>query len=126
MAKIYGVLFIILSVIFGAVGQILMKTGMSKIGTLAKDTKFLDAVVYFIRAIFSPLVFSGLFSYLISMIIWLWVLSKYELSYARPFVSIGYVVIILYSFFVLGENINLLRWIGIFLTLIGVILVTKS
>jgi len=103
-----------------------MKTGMIKMGPLQKETKFFDAVVYFIKAVFSPLVFSGLFSYGISMIIWLWVLSKYELSYARPFVSAGYIIIILYSFFVLGENINLIRWIGIVLTIAGVYLITKS
>lgn len=122
--RILGNFLIILSVFLGSVGQILMKYGMNRISLKKED--FTSTLIVLIKAMFHPLVFSGLFSYGISMIIWLWVLAKYELSYARPFVSLGYIVIILYSFFVFKEHISFERWIGIILTFIGVFLVAKS
>lgn len=123
--KIFGNSLIIISVALGALGQILMKNGMAKIGPL-KNSNFLNGVLYFVKAIFSPLVFLGLFSYGISMIIWLWVLSKFDLSYARPFVSLGYIFIILYSLFVLKENIQITRWVGLLFILVGIFFVAKS
>ncbi len=121
-----GIFWIIISTVLGAIGQILMKKGMDSLSKLQGGEKIVDIIVYYIKAIFSPFVFLGLFCYAISMVIWLWVLSKYELSYARPFVSVGYVIVVLYSFFFMGEHITLLRWVGIGLIVVGVVFVAKS
>jgi drug/metabolite transporter (DMT)-like permease len=93
---------------------------------LENANKITDFIVYYIKSIFSPFVFSGLVCYAFSMIAWLWVLSRYELSYARPFVALGYIIVTLYSFFFLGENVSWERWLGIGLIIVGVILVAKS
>jgi uncharacterized membrane protein len=121
-----GIIWIIISTTLGATGQILMKKGMMHIGKLPDKSPLGKAILYYLKAVFSPLVFSGLACYGISMIIWLWVLSRYELSYARPFVATGYIIVALYSFFFMGENVGIIRWIGIGLIVIGVILVAKS
>lgn len=124
--KNMGIIWIIVSTTLGAIGQILMKKGMIHIGKLPDNTAITKAVLYYIKAVFSPLVFSGLTCYGISMVVWLWVLSRYELSYARPFVALGYIIVALYSFFFMGENVGLERWIGIGLIVVGVILVARS
>ncbi len=117
---------IIVSTVLGATGQILMKKGMMIIGKLDNAKKFSDYFFYYLKSIFSPYVFSGLLCYVISMIIWLWILSQIDLSYARPIVALGYVIVTLYSYFFLNETFGWDRWVGIILIIIGVILVARS
>lgn len=120
------IIMIIVSTVLGATGQILMKKGMMIIGKLDNAKKFSDYFFYYLKSIFSPYVFSGLLCYVISMIIWLWILSQIDLSYARPIVALGYVIVTLYSYFFLNETFGWDRWVGIILIIIGVILVARS
>jgi len=59
-------------------------------------------------------------------IIWSTILSKIDLSIAVPIASFSYILVALVSILFLHETINLLRWMGIFLILTGVIFVSVS
>ena len=59
-------------------------------------------------------------------IIWSTVLSKIDLSVAVPIASFSYILVALVSILFLHETITLLRWMGIFLILTGVIFVSVS
>ena len=113
----------IISVILGAFGQILVKIG-------AKNLKLdfsLDHLLVSLGEIIRNIpVMSGMFLYCISFIIWVKVLSKTELSYAYPFVSLGYLLIMVFSFFVFKENITYSRIIGTLFVIIGVIFIARS
>ncbi|MBC2425350.1 SMR family transporter, partial [Clostridium beijerinckii] len=65
-------------------------------------------------------------SYGLSFLLWIKVLSKVELSYAYPMVSLGYVLVMLFSYFIFKENITPLRILGIAFIILGVILVARS
>jgi multidrug transporter EmrE-like cation transporter len=54
------------------------------------------------------------------------VLSKVQLSYAYPFLSLAYVVVGLYSWFFFGEDINLARIAGFGLIIAGTVLIAQS
>jgi len=58
--------------------------------------------------------------------LWIKVLSKVELSYAYPMVSLGYVLIMIFSYFFFKENITPIRIVGVVLIMIGVVLVARS
>ena len=62
----------------------------------------------------------------ISMGSHLFVLSRVEISFAYPFLGLSFVLITLWGFFMLGEDVNLWRVTGVFLICAGVILVAKS
>jgi uncharacterized membrane protein len=59
-------------------------------------------------------------------IIWSSILSKIDLSMAVPIASFSYILVALVSILFLHETITLLRWMGIFLILTGVIFVSVS
>jgi uncharacterized membrane protein len=59
-------------------------------------------------------------------IVWSTILSKIDLSVAVPIASFSYILVALVSILFLHETITLLRWIGIFLILTGVIFVSVS
>jgi len=81
----------------------------------------------FIVLVFSsPFVWLGLLTVLSVFIIWSSILSKIDLSVAVPIASFSYILVPLTSVVYLHEKISMLRWLGIFFILIGVIFVSLS
>jgi len=84
-------------------------------------------IIIFLQGVFSSAyVWVGIFSVLITFIIWSTLLSKIDLSVAVPIASFSYILVPIVSIFLLGEKISLLRWGGIFFILIGIILVSLT
>jgi len=110
------------SVALAAAGQILMKYGMRMIGVFPVR-ELLSKIV---SIIFNPFVFSGLSLFGFSSIIWLVVLSRLELSFVYPMVSVAYIIVTIASFFLFSEQVTLIRWLGILTICAGVILISRS
>ena len=105
-------------------GQLMMKKGMSSVGAVTGDLSTIAHTLS--RAFFNPYVVAGVAAYGFSSIFWLVLLSRVDLSYAYPALSLGYVLITLVSAFVLGEQVSALRWAGVFTICLGVILISRS
>jgi drug/metabolite transporter (DMT)-like permease len=67
----------------------------------------------------------GLFCYGMSMVFWLYVLTKVEVSRAYPFVGLGFVGTMLFAHFLLHEPITLQKLIGTMLVVSGVFLLAR-
>ena len=115
---------ILTSVFLGVVGQLSMKKGMSYLGPISLNLSTL--FVNLTRMLTSPFVLFGLFLYAISAVLWLAVLSRVQLSYAYPMISIGYVLILILSWVFLNERLVYLRILGVLLICCGVFLVSRS
>jgi drug/metabolite transporter (DMT)-like permease len=60
------------------------------------------------------------------MLIWLVILSRVELSYAYPMLSLSYVFIVLASWLIFNEHLSLLRLMGVLFISLGVMMVGRS
>jgi drug/metabolite transporter (DMT)-like permease len=118
---------ILFTVTTNAAAQIMLKKGMMALGPLklASDGA-LGLVQTIFQVVFQPFVFLGLCTFVISMASHLVVLSKVELSFAYPFLSLAYVIVTAYAFFVFGENVTLWRVAGIGAICLGTILISMS
>ena len=116
--------FILFTVFTNAAAQIMLKQGMSTMGALG-DTS--DTIVFrILHVVFNPWVFVGLSTFVISMASHLFVLSKVELSFAYPFLSLAYVAVAVFAYFVFREDLNALRIAGIALICVGTALIAQS
>lgn len=86
----------------------------------------IDAVSFIRAVIPSPFLWAGLFAVLVIFISWAAVLSRVDLSVAVPICSFSYITVPIVSMIFFHERISALRWLGICLILIGVILVSLS
>jgi drug/metabolite transporter (DMT)-like permease len=77
-------------------------------------------------AMTSPLIWSGLVIYGLSVAMWLWVLSKVDLSVAYPFVGVSFLITMAFGALLLDESVTPLRIVGTILIAGGCILVGKS
>jgi multidrug transporter EmrE-like cation transporter len=110
------------SISLAVAGQLLMKQGMMIFGKYPISQIAQKLIPMFMQ----PYVFFGLACFGISSIFWLAVLSRIDLSFAYPLVSIGYVVVALVSYFFFKENVSLIRWMGIATICFGVFLISRS
>ena len=108
---------IVVSVLLIATAQLLMKKGVSG---LTINLSSISALI------FNPYLIIGLVSLFIGTIIYLSALSKADLSYAYPILSLGYIFVALASMFFLGEHLSFVRWAGIVTICVGVFLMSRS
>jgi drug/metabolite transporter (DMT)-like permease len=116
-------ILIFISVLMVDFGQLLLKNGLNQIGSFDFGIGLLNLAFLIIS---NPYVIFGLILLVGSSVTWLLALSKTELSYAYPILSLGYVVVTVLSFMYLGETISPLRWIGLAVIVGGVYLLSKS
>lgn len=115
---------ILSGVMLNALAQLSLKQGMRSIGHFSFSPENLLGMVTIIGL--NPFVLIGLCCYVISVVIWLLVLSRVEVSYAYPLLSLGYIVTALAGWLFFDESMNLLRWAGIGVICCGVWLITRT
>lgn len=94
------------------VGQVLFKLGSN-----GKDMSGVDKILH---VMFSPIILCALFLYACTTVLWLYILSKVEISYAYPFQALAFPVVLIISSLLFHEAISLNRWIGVIIIFLGV------
>lgn len=121
-----AVLLLGLSIVLSACAQLFMKVSMMQL-QLHETTNFGSSFFYIIFENNAVLIWliSGLVCYAVSMLSWMFALTKYELSFAYPFLGITYVLVYLGAVYwqQIGEQLTWQRTLGIILILIGVVFV---
>lgn len=115
---------IILGVLLNAGAQLALKHGMHQIGYFDFRLENLGRVFLAVTA--SPFVLGGVACYVFSVAVWLLVLSRVEVSYAYPMLSIGYVIVAIVGWLLLNESVNATRLAGILVICLGVWMITRS
>ena len=120
---IANLIFIVTSVLLNALAQILLKAGMKNFSN--RDLK--NNVIQTVMSIaINPYIICGFISYGIYILLWLWVLSKVDVSYAYPFQAFGYIVVTILAWLIFQENINLTRIIALIFITLGLIILALS
>lgn len=116
---------LLVSVVFALGGQFALKSAMDRVGRIgsAQVSAAGDTIM---RAVKEPRLWVGLALFGVSAVFWLVVLSRTPLSVAYPFVGVTYVLIVIISRFFLHEEVPLLRWLGVFVVALGIVLVGLS
>ena len=113
--------YVLASVILVDAGQIMVKYGLNN-----SSINFSNLISSYISLFLNPFIFFGFMAVGLSSIFWLAALSKADLSYAYPMISIGYIVIAIASMVIFKEHISVARWIGICVICSGVFLMSRS
>jgi drug/metabolite transporter (DMT)-like permease len=115
-------LLILMMIFFGPLGDILLRTGMKKIG-MAPTWLPADLFHFYFRAFTSGTIWLGVGSLLAFFTAYLLVLSWADYTYVRPAYSLAYGVVALLGYFVVGEVVSPTRWFGVLVICVGVFVV---
>jgi multidrug transporter EmrE-like cation transporter len=103
-----------ISVALNAAAQILLRWGARRAFAAG------EPMMAQVAALLSPGVIGGLACYAASVVIWIYVLSRAEASFAYPFLGLGFVLVSLAGWQLLGEPLTIQRVAGTLLVSVGV------
>lgn len=119
------ILLILCSVLLSSIAQIVLKTGMSNPHVLSavQSGLGLDMLTAICTNLF---VIGGLTLYFASAAVWLLVLARVDVSFAYPFVGLGFVVTMLLAFFINGEVLTTAKVVGTLCIALGVAILAQG
>ena len=117
-----NILLNLIRVLLNSAAQLCIRKGMLIIGEVE-----MSSIVRSLGVMITNLwLWGAMISYAVSILLWIVVLSKVEVSFAYPFLSIGYVVAALVGYYFFGESLSLIRVAGIIIICVGVYLISRS
>jgi drug/metabolite transporter (DMT)-like permease len=112
---------ILVTVSLSAVAQVAFKAGVSSL-----QLPYGGTVELALAVMSTPLIWVGLIIYATSLVAWLWVLSKVDVSAAYPFVGLSFVLTAIMGSVFLRETVSPLRMAGTLLVICGCVLIARS
>ena len=116
---------IVFSVILGSIGQILLKLGMNQVGK-AEVLRPIELIPILYRIFSTPLILIALIAYAVSLVFWLFVLSRLPLGVAYPLLAISYVINPVLAHIFFRENVSAYQIAGIIIICLGVFIIGKG
>ena len=116
--RIEGYLYISVTIILTVYGQLILKWRMEKIGLLPNSLS--DKCILLFQQVLDPWMWSIAVAMLISVISWMILMTIFELSYAYPFMSLTFVLVLLLSGLLFNEPVTARKAIGVLLIILGV------
>ncbi len=111
--SIYIILIVLICALLGATGQIMFKLSADKFSfnplTWLKNWHFLVGVLL----------------YGSSAILFVWSLKHGDLSILYPIIATSYIWVVLLATFILKEDFPIVKWLGVILILLGIVVITK-
>ena len=116
--------FILFTVLTNAAAQLMLKQGMMALNPvlLGQD----NLILKLFQIVFHPWVFFGLATFVISMASHMYVLSKVDLSFAYPFLSLAYVAVAVMAWWLFKEDLGAYKMAGIAFICVGTILIAQN
>src|SRR5579863_4082080 len=118
-------LLISLMVVFGPLGNVLLGKAMRHIGT-ARILTVSDALNVLGKVLSSGTIWLGIASLITFFVAYMLVLSWADYSYVQPASSVSYAVVALLAHFLLREVVTPLRWAGVTIICLGVLVVGNT
>jgi len=121
-----NIIYILVSVLVAVLGQLLLKKGMADLGPMTLSLPWDQLLSTLWQIGRNPYVFIGLLTNVISTIFWLIALSRVDLSYAYPYVSLSYGIVLIVAWLIFHENLNAYRLIGTLIVCLGVLVISRG
>ncbi len=119
-ASTFDYLLIGISLCLTTAGQILQKIAADK--ALARD----GAASFLLRILSCRETYWAIGSLVLGTIVWIAVLYRMQVGKAVPFLSLGFVLVVVVSRFKFDEHIRLQRWLGVAVISLGLMLISQS
>ena len=116
--------FIALTLFFTVYGQLVLKWQMGGAGPLPEAG--LDKILFLSRQFLNPWILSGFVAAFLASMAWMAAMTRFELGYAYPFMSLAFVLVMAFSVAFLGEPISLRKVIGTLMVIAGLVVISRA
>lgn len=122
--RLFDHVYILSTIVFTVYSQLVMRWQVVAAGSLPSDS--FGKVGFVISLIANPWVLSGIFATFLAGVSWMLAMTRFEISYAYPFVSLNYILVLLAGFFLFNETLGAAKLIGSALVIVGIIVIAKG
>lgn len=120
-----GFLYIAGCIAFTVYGQLILKWRINQQEALPDG--LLDKGVYLTKLIiFDPFVLSGFLAAFLASLFWMGAMSKFSLSFAYPFMSAAFILVMFFSAALFGEALNISKLLGTGLIVAGILVLSRG
>ena len=117
-------IYILGTILFTVYGQLILKWRITNYGPLPDSIT--QKIIFLYHLLLDPYILSGLFSALLAAFFWMAAMTKFELSYAYPFMSLAFVCVLVLSAILLHESLTIHKMIGLLFIVVGIIITGKG
>jgi len=121
---INNVLIIIVSILLSSLAHIFLKKGMMEHALTGIKPDGIADLIWVIGT--NPWVLGGMSLHVSALVVWLWALSRVDISFAYPFLALGYVLVGTMAWLWLGEELSSMRGVGMAIIIIGIFVLAKT
>ena len=119
-----GYFYIIGTIFFTVYGQIVLKWRMNTVDVLPEGT--LEKIYFLIKLLFDPWIFSGFLSAFVASLFWMAAMTKFDISFAYPFMSSAFILVFVLSVFFFQEPVTWQKLLGLLFIVLGIIITSRS
>lgn len=124
MGRLFDHVFIFSTIIFTVYSQLIMRWQVTEAGALPSDMA--AKLIYIVTLLLNPWVLSGILATFLAGVSWMLTMTKFEISYAYPFVSLNYLLVLAAGFMLFNETISMAKILGSVLVILGIIVISKG
>jgi len=116
--------YIVATLALTVYGQLVLKWQISGAGPMPAGT--LAKLAFLFNQFLNPWIISGFASAFLASLAWMAAMTRFELNYAYPFMSLAFIFVMVFSVLFLGEAITTWRVFGTLLVMTGLIVIARS
>lgn len=117
--KLVAHIYIAGTIVFTLYGQLIIKWKMSQVGNLPDH--FIEKTTFLFMQFLNPWIISGFISAFIASLCWMAAMTKFELSYAYPYMGLSFILIMISSALLFHEPISVYKLAGLILVVSGIV-----
>jgi multidrug transporter EmrE-like cation transporter len=122
--SLFDFIYIFAVIVLTVCGQLILKWQVAKAGVFPQSVR--ERALFLLRLVFNPWIIGGLFAGFLAFLCWMAALTKFELSYAYPFMSLAFVLVLLSSALLFHEAVTMAKMFGILLIMTGIIIASRG
>lgn len=119
-----GFLFIALTIAFTVYGQLIIKWQVNEAGVFPEPLG--EKAIFIVKLLLNPWVISSFAAAFIASLFWMAAMTQFELSFAYPFMSTSFVIVMILSFLFMGEKFSWYKVAGTLVIILGLFIVTRD
>jgi len=117
--------YIFLSILFAVSSQLIIKWKMSSYDLSMHQTLF-EKFSFAFSMLFNPYIMLSILLTLLSGLSWMIAMTKFDISYAYPFTTLGFVFIFIFSVLLFNEPVTWQKIVGLIFIISGIIITSKG
>jgi multidrug transporter EmrE-like cation transporter len=119
-----GHVYVLITLLLTVYGQLTLKWQVAGVGSLPEAP--LAKLLFLLKLLTNPWIFSGMAAAFLASLAWMAAMTRLEMSYAYPFMSLAFVLVTTFSVLFLGESLSLSKVAGTLLVVAGLLVIARA